>query len=90
MSSDPTQCMDICVYLFCVHVVLYVRRGVATGLSNVRGDLLTVFTLKKLKKRPNSSKQNSYKNENENVRYIGQGEARHRKYKRLKVGGGRV
>jgi hypothetical protein len=26
----------------------------------------------------------------ENVRYIGQGEARHRKYKRLKLGGGRV
>jgi hypothetical protein len=25
--------------------------------------------------------------ENENVRYIGQGEARHRKYKRLKLGG---
>jgi hypothetical protein len=28
--------------------------------------------------------------ENENVRYIGQGEARHRKYKRLKLGGGHV
>jgi hypothetical protein len=26
-------------------------------------------------------------NENENVDYIGQGEARHRKYKRLKLGG---
>jgi hypothetical protein len=26
--------------------------------------------------------------ENENVRYIGQGEARHRKYKRLKLVGG--
>jgi hypothetical protein len=26
--------------------------------------------------------------ENENLRYIGQGEARHRKYKRLKLGGG--
>jgi hypothetical protein len=25
--------------------------------------------------------------ENENVRYIGQGEARHRKYKRLELGG---
>jgi hypothetical protein len=29
-------------------------------------------------------------NENEKVRYIGQGEARHRKYKRLKLGGGHV
>jgi hypothetical protein len=29
-------------------------------------------------------------NENENVHYIGQGEARHRKYKRLKLGGGDV
>jgi hypothetical protein len=28
--------------------------------------------------------------ENGNVRYIGQGEARHRKYKRLKLGGGHV
>jgi hypothetical protein len=28
--------------------------------------------------------------ENANVRYIGQGEARHRKYKRLKLGGGHV
>jgi hypothetical protein len=28
--------------------------------------------------------------ENENVRYIGQGEARDRKYKRLKLGGGHV
>jgi hypothetical protein len=29
-------------------------------------------------------------NENENVRNIGQGEARHRKYKRLKLGGGQA
>jgi hypothetical protein len=28
--------------------------------------------------------------ENENVSYIGHGEARHRKYKRLKLGGGHV
>jgi hypothetical protein len=28
--------------------------------------------------------------ENENVFYIGKGEARHRKYKRLKLGGGHV
>jgi hypothetical protein len=28
--------------------------------------------------------------ENENVRYIRQGEARHRKYKRLKLGGGHL
>jgi hypothetical protein len=28
--------------------------------------------------------------ENENVRYIGQGEIPHRKYKRLKLGGGHV
>jgi hypothetical protein len=28
--------------------------------------------------------------ENENVRYIGQGETRHGKYKRLKLGGGHV
>jgi hypothetical protein len=28
--------------------------------------------------------------ENENVRYLGQGEARYRKYKRVKFGGGHV
>jgi hypothetical protein len=28
--------------------------------------------------------------DNENVHYIGQGKARHRKYKRLKLGGGHV
>jgi hypothetical protein len=28
--------------------------------------------------------------ENENVRSIGQGEAKHRKYKRLKLGGGQA
>jgi hypothetical protein len=28
--------------------------------------------------------------ENENVHYIGQGEAQHRKYKRLKLGGGNL
>jgi hypothetical protein len=28
--------------------------------------------------------------DNENVRYIGQGETRHRKYKRLKLGGGQA
>jgi hypothetical protein len=28
--------------------------------------------------------------DNENVRFIGQGEAQHRKYKRLKLGGGHV
>jgi hypothetical protein len=27
---------------------------------------------------------------NENVRYVGQGDARHRKYKGLKLGGGHV
>jgi hypothetical protein len=27
---------------------------------------------------------------NENIRYIGQGEGRHRKYKRLKFGGGQA
>jgi hypothetical protein len=32
----------------------------------------------------------NHENENENVRYIGQGETRHRRYKRLKLGGGHV
>jgi hypothetical protein len=36
------------------------------------------------------NKQKSFKIKKVNVRYIGQGEARHRKYKRLKLGGGHV
>jgi hypothetical protein len=32
----------------------------------------------------------NHENENENVHYIGQGKARHRKYKKLKLGGGQV
>jgi hypothetical protein len=48
-----SQGMDVCVYsvfLFCV------GSGLATGRSSVRGVLLTVYRVKKLKKRPRSNK----------------------------------
>jgi hypothetical protein len=31
VGSNPTQCMDVCVRLFCGYVVLYVGGGLATG-----------------------------------------------------------
>jgi hypothetical protein len=31
VGSNPTQSMDVCVYLFCVCVVLCVGRGLVTG-----------------------------------------------------------
>jgi hypothetical protein len=33
VGSNPTQCMDVCVSLFCVCVVLCVGNGLATGSS---------------------------------------------------------
>jgi hypothetical protein len=54
--SNPTQCMDVCVRLFCVCVVLRVGSGFATGWSPVQGVLATVYGIKKLKKRPRSNK----------------------------------
>jgi hypothetical protein len=39
---------------------------------------------------PEASRINLQNHENDHVRGIGQGEARHRKYKRLKLGGGQA
>jgi hypothetical protein len=39
---------------------------------------------------PKENQSNQNYHDNENVRNIGQGEARHRKYKRLKLGGGQA
>jgi hypothetical protein len=47
MGSNPTQSMKFCLCLFC---------GLATGWSPVQGVLLTVYRIKKLKKRPTSNK----------------------------------
>jgi hypothetical protein len=52
--SNPTRCMDICMHLFCVCVVLCIGSGLATGWSPVQGVLPTVYRIKKLKKRPRS------------------------------------
>jgi hypothetical protein len=49
VGSIPTQGMDVCVYLFCVCVVLCVGSGLATGWSPAQGVLPTVYRIKKLK-----------------------------------------
>jgi hypothetical protein len=48
--------MDDCVRLFCVCVVLCVDIGLAAGWSPVQGVLPTVYKIKKLKKRPRSTR----------------------------------
>jgi hypothetical protein len=54
VGTNPTRVMDVCVCLFCVCVVLCVGSGLAMGWSPVQGVLLTVYRIKKLKKRPRS------------------------------------
>jgi hypothetical protein len=46
--------MDAYVRLFCVCIVLCVGSGLATGCSPVRGLLLTVYKIKKVRKRRRS------------------------------------
>jgi hypothetical protein len=48
--------MDVCVRLFSVCVVLCVSSGLATGWSTVQGVLPAVYRIKKLKKRPRSTR----------------------------------
>jgi hypothetical protein len=57
LGSNPTRGMDVCARLFCVCVVLGVGSGLATGSSPVQKVLPTVYTIKKLKKRPRSKKR---------------------------------
>jgi hypothetical protein len=47
--------MSVCVYSVCV--VLCVGSGLATGWSLVQGVLLTVYKIKKLRKRPRSNQR---------------------------------
>jgi hypothetical protein len=42
LDSNTTQWMDVCVFLFCVCVVLCIRSGLATGWSPIQGILPTV------------------------------------------------
>jgi hypothetical protein len=56
VSSNPFRCMDVCLRLFSVCAVLCVGRGLTTGWSPFRGVLPTVYTIKKLKKRPRPNK----------------------------------
>jgi hypothetical protein len=54
--SNPTRSMDVCECVYSVFcVVLCVGRDLATGWSPVQGALLTVYRIKKLKKRPRST-----------------------------------
>jgi hypothetical protein len=57
LGSNPTQGMDVYVRLFCVHVVLCVDSGLASGWSPVKVVLPTVCRINKLKKRPRSNKR---------------------------------
>jgi hypothetical protein len=57
MCLNPIQGMDVSILrLFCVCVVLYVGRGLATGWSPVVGVLPTVHRIKKLRKRQRPNK----------------------------------
>jgi hypothetical protein len=56
LGSNATRGMDVCVPLFCVCVVLYVGSCLATVWSPVQGVLPTVYRIKKLKKRPMSTR----------------------------------
>jgi hypothetical protein len=65
------------------HPVNFPRR------TSVR-DLHTAFNLPYVSKLCRQQAEVIQNHENEHVRGIGQGEARHRKYERLKVGGGQA
>jgi hypothetical protein len=57
------------VRLFCVHVILCVGTGLATGWSFVRAVLLTMYRTKKLKKRPRHNRWlQSYNSNNNNIK----------------------
>jgi hypothetical protein len=49
VSSNRTQGLDVYVRLFCVCLVLHVRRGFATGWSPVQEVISTVYRIKKPK-----------------------------------------
>jgi hypothetical protein len=51
VGSNPTRCIDVCVRLFCVCVVLCVGSGPAKVWSPVQVFLPTVYRIKKLKSR---------------------------------------
>jgi hypothetical protein len=49
VGSNPTRCMDVCVRLFYVYVVMYVESDLATSWSPVQGVLPSVYRIMKLK-----------------------------------------
>jgi hypothetical protein len=60
-----------------------------TKIEELLEDMFSVRSGLRLYKKERSTEPEVIQNhDNENVRTIGQGEARHRKYKRLKLGGG--
>jgi hypothetical protein len=56
MGSNHTQGMDVCVHLFCACVVPCVGSSLSTGWSPVQEVLPTLYSIAKLKKRPESNK----------------------------------
>jgi hypothetical protein len=57
VGSNPTQCMNVCVRLFYICVVLCLGSGLATEWSCVQGVLSTVYRIKKVEKWPRSNKR---------------------------------
>jgi hypothetical protein len=49
VGSNPTQGMDVCVYVYSVFVILPVGSGLATGWMPVQGVLPTVYRLRNWK-----------------------------------------
>jgi hypothetical protein len=70
VGSNPTRGMDVCVRLFCVCVVLYVGSGLATGWYPIHGAVPTVYRIKKLKKRPRSTRAVEPERQKECLIYI--------------------
>jgi hypothetical protein len=61
-----------------------------TSVRNIHAAFQILFVYVYITKSCRQQAEVIQNHENENVRYIGQGEAQHRKYKRLKLGGGHV
>jgi hypothetical protein len=55
--SNPTRCMDVCVRLFCVCVVLRVSSGLATADHSSKESYRLYKKITKLKKRPEPNKE---------------------------------
>jgi hypothetical protein len=56
MGSNPTQDMDVCVRLFCLHAVVCVQTAALQMADPPSGFLTTMYKIMKLKERPRPNK----------------------------------